>query len=703
MVYNIGMYQYLINKIKNLKFTLRFCVIFILISFFVIALSINLPIIYYRLQDDSDKVSFQFMSQISSQVYFRVKEEINNVEVASKFSEDLIKSRVVDPKNKNELLDYFITLMKVETQTLESVQSVFWGDEVGNFVMAEKRVDGTFITEVINRNVVPSIRTLIHSDASGKVLHNELMRDFKYDPRIRPWYITAKTNKKPSWTEIYPFRLTGFLGTTYTVPIFSNSNQLEGVFILNIRVDFLRRFIENIDVSPNGKVFVVQDDGLVIAYPQLDQEKTLTTLASLNVPWLTKAFEEFKQIKQSQFSYQYDGQKYLTVFKPIAKFGSHVWYVGVVAPQNDFVGSFEQGDQITIFITLLILMLGIVLVYFFIQRVMSPVKSLIKETEKIKNFELENQPKIHSRIKEIFQLSVAIESMKNGLRSFQKYVPASLVRQLIETGEDVRLGGVRKKLAIFFSDIKDFTRISERTDPDKLMNHICEYFEELTHIIIKDRGTIDKYIGDSIMAIWGAPINELHACEQAAKAALECEQCLTRLNKKWESEGKAIFITRIGLHTGEAIVGNVGSSERLSYTAIGDSINMASRLEGLNKMYGTKILVSEDFYNTVKNQFIFRKVDNVTLKGKEDVTSVYELLCERREELDFDIDIYRENFEKAFSLYQKSSWNEAILQFKDCLNIFPQDTLAKVFIKRCENFKLKSPKLWDGVWHINKK
>lgn len=698
------MLQYVVNKLKNIKLTLRTCVLAILITFFIAALSIILPIVYYRMAADMSRITLLLMSQVSSQVYYRISEEIYNIEVAGKFTQNLINTKVIDPNNRNAFINYMTSLMKIETQTVESVQSVFWGDESGNFIMADKQLDGSIIaTETIQRTKSSVVRQFTQRDKAGNIVHSEISRGFQYDPRVRPWYIEAKTKQKPGWTDLYPYRLTGFLGTTYTTPIYEQNGKLLGVFILNVRVDFLRRFIEGIHVSQNSLVYLLQDNGVVVAYPHLEQQKSLISVSELKKPQLIQSYEEFKKSKQEHFSFEHDGAVYLSIYKPIERVGNHVWYIVVVGPQNDFYGNLEELDEITIWLSCFILLIGFVVIYFFLQKIMRPVSSLIIETEKIKNFELESNLEVGSRIKEIFHLSKAIDSMKKGLRSFQKYVPATLVRQLIDAGEDVRVGGVRKRLAIFFSDIKDFTHISEHTEPDKLMAHICEYFEELSHIIIVERGTIDKFIGDSIMAIWGAPLPEVQSCQQAAKAALLCEQRLMSLNKKWKREGKDIFVTRIGLHVGDAIVGNVGSSERLSYTAIGDAINMASRLEGLNKMYGTRIMTSEAFYNEVKDQFKFRKIDCVTVKGKEEKIFIYELLGETQADLEFDLDRYIETFEKAFIAYQHAQWDEAITYFHECMKIHSRDSVAKLFIKRCEHFKLKPPEAWDGVWHISKK
>lgn len=332
------------------------------------------------------------------------------------------------------------------------------------------------------------------------------------------------------------------------------------------------------------------------------------------------------------------------------------------------------------------------------------MKSITKEIDKIKNFELTNTPQIVSRIKEINSVAAALYSMKKGLRSFQKYIPATLVRDLIEAGEEARTGGVKKHLAIFFSDIRNFTSIAETSDPQKLAMRICDYFDVISTIITKQHGTIDKYIGDAVMAFWGAPLDVDHPCHKAATAALLCIKQITLLNQLLETENKPAFFTTIGIHFGETVVGNYGSTERLSYTAFGDSVNLASRLQGLNQYFGTKIIVSESVYQIIKDQFILRMIDCVAVKGKEEAINIYELISENNTHIDYDIDAYKIAFSKGFSAYINKNWDEAVMHFKDCQSIYKEDVVSSIFISRCEKCKITPlPENWNGVWHLEKK
>jgi adenylate cyclase len=311
---------------------------------------------------------------------------------------------------------------------------------------------------------------------------------------------------------------------------------------------------------------------------------------------------------------------------------------------------------------------------------------------------------LRSNIKEIIALSEAINRMKQGLRSFKKYVPANLVRQLIESGKDVLIGGEKTQLAIFFSDIENFTSISERMDPDNLMKYICEYFNEVSPIIVDERGTIDKYIGDSVMAFWGAPLPTEQPCHYAARAAIRCLKRINELNEKWQKQDRPPLNTRIGLHFGEAIVGNLGSNERLNYTAVGDSINMASRLESINKYYGTRIIVSDVLYKEIKHDFALRLIDSIAVMGKARGTSIYELLAENKDELPFNLTEYQKIFALAFAAYEQQQWDVAISNFEMCLSVFPADTVVSIFIRRCRYFADNPPgSNWDGIWRMQEK
>ncbi len=216
--------------------------------------------------------------------------------------------------------------------------------------------------------------------------------------------------------------------------------------------------------------------------------------------------------------------------------------------------------------------------------------------------------------------------------SFSRYLPKEVVHSVLSSNQSARLGGNAKRLVILFTDIKDFTSYSESLDASVLLEHLNEYLTALTDAILKTSGTIDKYIGDSIMAFWGAPTVVPKPATLACEAALAIREETIRINKKWEAEGAEVrFETRLGLNIGDIIVGNVGSDERFNYTVIGDPVNLASRLESSNKLYGTDIMVSHAIVDAMTAEgsqglYAFRLVDRIKVKGKQEVSEIYELL-----------------------------------------------------------------------------
>ena len=216
--------------------------------------------------------------------------------------------------------------------------------------------------------------------------------------------------------------------------------------------------------------------------------------------------------------------------------------------------------------------------------------------------------------------------MRNSLQAFQSYIPAELVRQLIQQGEGATLGGRERTLSILFADIANFTTISENMDPEPLMLQLSDYLGMLAEKIRFNHGTVDKYLGDGVMAFWGAPVpSEQHAIH-ACQAALSCRKGIQEMNRSWELKGKKPFWSRIGIHTGVTLVGNLGSQSRMNYTVVGDSVNLASRLEGINKIYQTEIIVSSDTRDAVEKEFLFRPLGSVAVKGKQQEVEIYELV-----------------------------------------------------------------------------
>ena len=286
--------------------------------------------------------------------------------------------------------------------------------------------------------------------------------------------------------------------------------------------------------------------------------------------------------------------------------------------------------------------------------------------------------------------------------AFQYYLTASVINEMLKDPSKLKLGGDKKNLSVLFSDIRGFTTISEKLSPEDLVHLLNEYLTAMTDIVFKYDGTLDKYMGDAIMAVFGAPLDQPDHAKRACLTALDMMNELHKLQKKWQEEGKPPLNIGIGINSGDMVVGNMGSQMRFDYTVMGDMVNLGSRLEGTNKEYGSNIIFSEFTYDAVKDYVCCRELDSVRVKGKKLPVKIYELLGEKKDESKWKDFIV--SFEEGLKLYRTSKWDEAIAAFQKTLSIRPEDETSRIYIERCKNLKENPPPApWDGVFVMTKK
>ncbi|MGE5499461.1 MAG: CHASE2 domain-containing protein [Syntrophothermus sp.] len=302
----------------------------------------------------------------------------------------------------------------------------------------------------------------------------------------------------------------------------------------------------------------------------------------------------------------------------------------------------------------------------------------------------------------VFRYSTEGRQKKELKRIFSRYLNPHVVEDLIKDPNQIDLEGKVVSATVYFSDIENFTNISEALEPKKLVGYLNKYFSVCTSIILRYNGLLDKYIGDSVMAVFGVP-NAIQ--DHALNACLAALDNLKEINKLYTSEnsGMPYFNTRIGIHSGSMVVGNIGTESHLDYTVIGDSVNLASRLEGVNKMFGTNIIISESTYELVKEHIEARLLDNLSVKGKSIPVRIYEL-AGRKGELGVQELQYISDFEEAIRLYRSREWEKALHQFTGLMELRPGDKAAGVYIGRCsELLKQGNPAEWDEVTRLNTK
>ena len=286
----------------------------------------------------------------------------------------------------------------------------------------------------------------------------------------------------------------------------------------------------------------------------------------------------------------------------------------------------------------------------------------------------------------------SLEQAKTALRTMGKYVPVDLVRLLYHDNREPALGGELTEVSMMFSDIEGFTSLAERVPPDVFARALGRYFEVTTAAVHEHAGVIDKYIGDSLMALWNVPrpcpAHATHAC----RAALACAAAAEALQGTPAWEGLPPLRTRFGLHKAEVVVGHFGAPNRMSYTCIGDGVNLASRLEGLNKQYGTTIVASQIVRDEAAGEFRFRLLDVVAVQGKTGGVTIYELRGPASQP-DPAAEVVR-RYEQAFALYRDRDFAAAV----DLLHGQPDDPPSRVLMGRCREFIEDCPAEWDGVY-----
>jgi len=538
------------------------------------------------------------------------------------------------------------------------------------------------------------------------------------DPRLEPWYREARKAHKAVWIDTdlnTNDKRTRFMASaTNACPLRGPKNR-EYVLGLDFYLFALCDYLRGIRVGDNGLAFIVERgrDGRrrLIAHPNANVvippgQNRLVPIEELSDSrvraFLSRVPDDVNET-QELLQFQDDGVRYFGVYLPLHNPEGPDWFIGMILPEKDVLARAERNSHRNILIGGLVVLLAIALSLLVARQVSRPVEQMARDVAAVGRLNFDAEPQLPTIIREVDQLQRALEDMKTSLRSFRKYVPADLVALLMASGQEAALGGERRPLTIYFSDIANFTAISESMDPEKLVDHLGEYLQVLSDQILATGGTVDKYIGDAIMALWGAPVEMPDHALAACTAAVRNQKILLERRERWTREGKPPFQARIGINTGEVVVGNIGSAKRFNYTVIGDEVNLASRLEGLNKYYGTQILISEATYEAAKAGIVARPLDWVSVKGKNTAVLVYELLGLKGETPPEQEELAAK-FAQALDAYQRQEWTEALGGFAALLERWPEDAPARDMKCRCEAYREQAPAAgWDGVHRMESK
>jgi len=588
---------------------------------------------------------------------------------------------------------------------------VSFSDERGSFIGIHRTAAGL----VLNKSRIESGKTVLDewTIADDGVLtsirHED---DTGYDPRTRPFYKLAARRGARVWTPPYVFYEAGVPGITCASPVQDASGALRGVVTVDFDLNALSRFVGTLRLSDNAQVFVFTEDEVLLAHTSLRVVETtgrrdegeLVTAKGVGSPLLDGFFSHRPRQPDAEgtiFRFAGGGEAQMASVAQVRVDDDIRWSVGVLAPESDFTAALERNNRIALGVSALAVLIAVAVAAWMASRVARPLALIAAEMERAGQFDLATRPVPPSPFREIESMSRALDGMKGGLRSFASYVPRDVVKMALASGEEARLGGRLKTLTIFFSDLAGFTTMAEKMTPNELVLLLAVYFDEMTAVIAERRCTVDKFIGDGIMAFWGAPTDEDEHAALACEAALGALARLEQLKR--ENDALAGLHVRIGLSTGEVVVGNIGSPERLNYTVMGDDVNLAARLEGLSKVYGTHILVSEATFVAAKSRILMRPIDIVAVKGKAKGVRVYEPLGVAQGASDVQRAVVVAS-ERALAAYLARDFPLARQGWTEVLELLPDDEAARHMRERALELEASPPPVaWTGVFVATEK
>ena len=555
---------------------------------------------------------------------------------------------LADSDDRSEV-DGAIVVFKAALHELPQTDSLYVGYDNGCWLQvrrldvldpAERRKLGAPARAVYNVNLVrptsggalPMRR--IFEDREGNKIGQLDLPDYGYDARKRVWYRDTMQTDGALVSSPYASFSIGTPMITLSAPL---QGRVRGVIATDLKLDKFSDWVYAQRPGEHGTAIIFDSFGVLIAHPDFAR-----LVASARTHPSHPQLPEIGEIRSGLVGAvmrrwdggdHYEGsirdkkgRDYLFRLQKFSQGDGFSGYSLLLAAEDDFAQNVRNLQIRGILIALIAGGCFVPAVWIFGSRMSTSLKRITAQASRLRTLAAPDDMPVTSRVAEIDELGRTMAVAQRSIWSFARFVPKDIVKGIIDSSISTELGGTRQEVTILFTDVTNFTGIAEAADPDSLMHQTSRHFAALTEAFHAEGGTVDKFIGDSVMVFWNAPHSQKDHVERACRAALAAKAASDALNAQFEAEGLSPFAVRLGIHFGDAVVGNVGSAERMNYTALGNCVNLAARLEGLNKVYGTTILVSEAVRYRVEYCFRFNSVASVIAKGMSTETRVYELV-----------------------------------------------------------------------------
>lgn len=454
-------------------------------------------------------------------------------------------------------------------------------------------------------------------------------------------YIGARDCKKVFITSVSRSPASGLPRVSVAYPIRHNG-EFSGAVTTDISLEEISTFLRNNRISENSESFVVAHDGQIIASSGLSSSNSSTRptapgSATIDIEPLQSRLRIFTAAEERsvqtgaarKYSVNLSGAEYIVSNFPIKNPLDLPYEALIVTPLSDVVGGLESLRHNFLLLISIIVLVEILLIVRTAQKLSSRIQYLSATVGQLRKINFEPTPWHNSTpppIEEVAELDRGISLLQSTLRSLSLYLPLGVVKEMVDNGKPIAPGVERRELTIMFCDLENFSTLAYDLPTEELLDYTSAYFGVATQAVAQHRGTVDKFIGDAVMAFWGAPQSVSNHAELACRAALDIVSGIEALNRDWAAQGKRTLRVRVGINSASVMVGNLGSRERLSYTALGDGVNVASRLEGKNKELGSTICISDTTFERARDSIVAHPLKPVTVRGRPREFMVYELV-----------------------------------------------------------------------------
>ncbi len=655
----------------------------------IVVSAVGVHLLWWRTAEAN---SHALAATINEQIVAAVEKEVDAITTQARAAHTAIRTLFVQNVLGTREADKreFVFLSQLQAQPSISWVAFGWPDDA--FFAAHKLGDlGLEMMEIAPVNGVVKRRVDKYQVVVGDIqFEKRRFEDTNFHVTEQEWYRKGIASDDPAWFEVstYPVGLRPSIAYAGPVDVYQKRQGVLAVMIENTR---LAQFLSQLAVGKTGAAFILRRDGTTIAAPDPDADEL--NMQRADQPLLPIARGAFKQAgnmaggddktaRRERFIA--GGLAYAVTLTPLAFPG---WTLATVIPEAEFLGPIETTIRhLLVGLAILILAAGILSAWLGRRVIARPLITVVDELKHVERFELDQVRRHPSRITELANLSGAIADMAAGLAAFRKYIPADLVKMLVSEGVEPRPGGAMRTLTVLFADIAGFTGLSERLG-DRIVPLLSSYLDTMSREVSAHDGTIDKFIGDAVMAFWGAPATNADHAVDACRAALACQQAL-RASGLTDDRGQPLEV-RIGINSGTMLVGNIGSEFRLNYTVIGDAVNVASRLEGANKEYGTDVIIGEETRVLAGDRIQVRELDRLMVYGRAGGLAIYELLgiVEPGAEPPRWVALY----ESGLAAYRARDFAGAVALFQKLLAVRPSDQPARIMIERCNQFLAAPP------------